>query len=307
MINIQNYQNIVAYGIGEYFEKRKREILDVLRIDYVCDKKWENSGINSYDGLPIITREDILKLENTLVVIMVQHKPLIESIKRELEGRVDIVHINEVISFRKHIVLTGGELKKNYPNGKYEDDRNNKICFDVSLSDNVHVEFFGGNNFLSIGREVLTDRLTIVFGDNGRCSIGDNTGIGGLACYISNTEVSIGKHCLFSYNILFRTHDGHHIFDMTTKERINWSKDIVVGDQVWIGQGVILLGGAQIGTGSVVGSNSVTSSQFGRNQIIAGVPAKVIHENIIWSRDSTRDFDHATFEECIDKIALEYL
>lgn len=307
MVNIQDYLNIVAYGIGEYFEKRKKEILGTLRIDYVCDKKWEDSGIKSYDGLPIITRENLLKLENTLVVIMVQHKPLIESINRDLEGRVDIVHIDELVDFKKHIILTGRELKKNYPNGEYEDDRNNKICFDVSLSDNVNIEFVGSNNFLSIGREVLTDRLAIVFGDNGRCSIGDNTGIGSLVCHISNAEVSIGKHCLFSYNILFRTHDGHHIFDMTTKKRINWSKNIVVGDQVWIGQGVILLGGAQIGTGSVVGSNSVTSSQFGRHQIIAGTPAKVIRENIIWSRDSTRDFDYATFEECIDKMAQEYL
>lgn len=307
MVNIQNYKNIVGYGIGEYFEKRKREILEAIRIDYICDKKWENSGINSFDGLPIITREDLLKLENALVVIMVQHKPLIESIKRDLQDRVDIVQIDEVVSFGKQIALTGEELKTNYPNGKYEDDRNNKICFDVSLSDNVYIEFVGGNNFLSIGREVLTDRLTIVFGDNGRCSIGDNTGIGGLVCRISNAEVSIGKHCLFSSNILFRTHDGHHIFDMKTKKRINWSKNIVVGDQVWIGQGVTLLGGAQIDTGSVVGCKSVTSSQFGRNQIIAGVPARVIRENIIWSRDSTRDFDHASFEECIDKTALEYL
>lgn len=307
MVNIQNYKNVVAYGIGEYFEKRKRDILEVLKIDYVCDKKWENSGMNSYDGLPVIMREDLLKLENTLVVIMVEHKPLIESIKRDLEGRVDIVHIDEVINFRKHIVLTGSELKKNYPNGEYDDDRNNKICFDISLPDTVHIDFVGGNNFLTIGREVLTERLFIEFGDNGRCSIGDNTGIGSLTCYISNAEVSIGKHCLFSFNIMFRTHDGHHIFDKTTMKRLNWSKDIVIGDQVWIGQGVILLGGAQIGTGSVVGSNAVTSSQFGRNQIIAGAPAKVIRENIVWSRDSTRDFEHATFEECIDKKALEYL
>lgn len=73
----------------------------------------------------------------------------------------------------------------------------------------------------------------------------------------------------------------------------------------WSGSNFV--GGAQIGTGSVVGCKSVTSSQFGRNQIIAGTPAKVLRENIIWSRDSTRDFDHASFEECIDKMALEYL
>lgn len=308
MVNIQNYENVVAYGIGEYFEKRKREINEALKIDYVCDKKWENSGINSYDGVPIITREELLKLENTLVVITVEHKTLIESIKQGLEGmELEIIHVDELVGVKKHIVLTGVELKKNYPNGEYEDDRSNKICFDLLLSDSVRIVLAGGNNSLVIGRDVLTDHLTLEFGDNGKCSIGDNTVIGSLTCYISNAEVSIGKHCLFSHNILFRTHDGHHIFDMTTKERINWSKNIVVGDQVWVGQGVTLLGGAQIGTGSVVGSNAVTSSQFGRNQIIAGAPAKIIRENIIWSRDFTRDFDFASFEECIDKMAVEYL
>ena len=68
-----------------------------------------------------------------------------------------------------------------------------------------------------------------------------------------------------------------------------------------------MLGGAQIGTGSVIGSNAVTSSQFGKHQIIVGAPAKVIRENIIWSRDFTRDFNRAPFGECIDKMALEYL
>lgn len=47
---------------------------------------------------------------------------------------------------------------------------------------------------------------------------------------------------------------------------------------------------------------------WSRRYFLGGAaPAKVVRENIIWSRDSTRDFDHAFFEECIDKMALEYL
>lgn len=104
-----------------------------------------------------------------------------------------------------------------------------------------------------------------------------------------------------------RTHDGHHIFDLSTKKRINLPQDVVIGNQVWIAYGATLLGGAQIGDGSVVGAGSITSSEFGDHTVIAGSPAKIIRENICWSKDSEEKCNHQEFGECFDQTALKYL
>ena len=65
---------------------------------------------------------------------------------------------------------------------------------------------------------------------------------------------------------------------------MNHSKDIVVGDNVWIASHVTLLGGAGIGTGSVVGTNAVTSSSFVKHcclpEITPSVYLKGIGQNI---------------------------
>lgn len=51
---------------------------------------------------------------------------------------------------------------------------------------------------------------------------------------------------------------------------------IHIGERCWIGDGAVILAGAQIGDNSVVGANSVVKGVFPANVVIAGSPAKVI-------------------------------
>lgn len=149
--------------------------------------------------------------------------------------------------------------------------------------------------------------LNISFGSNGYCFIDDNTEFIDTSFCISEGKITVGKDCLFSSEVIIRNHDSHHIFDSRTHQRINYTKDIEIGNHVWIGNRATLLGGAKIGDGSVVGSNAVTSSRFKKNSIIAGVPAKIIRENVCWSRDSTDYFNRAVLEECTSTVALKYM
>lgn len=76
---------------------------------------------------------------------------------------------------------------------------------------------------------------------------------------------------------------------------------------MWIGHGVVLLVGANIGDGSVVGENAITSSIFPVHVIIAGSPAKVIRENVCWSRECTVYYDRERLEDFIDQNAMKYI
>jgi len=53
-------------------------------------------------------------------------------------------------------------------------------------------------------------------------------------------------------------------------------KDTSIGHDVWIGVNVIILGGVNIGTGSVIAAGSVVTKDVLPYSIVGGIPAKVI-------------------------------
>ena len=100
---------------------------------------------------------------------------------------------------------------------------------------------------------------------------------------IEGTKITIGKDCLFSSDIHFRTGDSHSVLDMEGR-RINASEDIVVGEHVWVGTKVTCLKGAVIPPHSIVGACALVTGKFTRpNCVLAGVPAKVVKEQVDWS------------------------
>ncbi len=53
-------------------------------------------------------------------------------------------------------------------------------------------------------------------------------------------------------------------------------KEVVIGDNCWIGLGALILPGAVIGEGSIVAAGSVVSGVFPSNVLIMGNPAKIV-------------------------------
>ena len=60
------------------------------------------------------------------------------------------------------------------------------------------------------------------------------------------------------------------------KDRPLFSKPVVIGDNVWLGEFVSVLPGVTIGNGTIVGANSVVSKSLPPNVIAVGSPAKPI-------------------------------
>ena len=100
-------------------------------------------------------------------------------------------------------------------------------------------------------------------------------------------EIRIGKDCMFSSNITIMTHDGHAIFDKTSKEKLNKPQSVFVGNHCWFAKNVALIKGAQIQDNTVVGINSTVCNKIEeQNCVVAGSPAKVVKSNVNWSRNS---------------------
>ena len=51
---------------------------------------------------------------------------------------------------------------------------------------------------------------------------------------------------------------------------------IEIGNDVWVGEGVMFLGGVKIGDGAVIGANALVTKDVPPYAVVGGVPAKVI-------------------------------
>jgi len=90
--------------------------------------------------------------------------------------------------------------------------------------------------------------------------------------------IEIGKGCSISDNVSIQDSDNHSIDGDESKV----SAPIIIKDHVWIGKNVIILKGVTIGEGAVVGAGSIVTKDVAPKSVVAGNPAKVIRENVIW-------------------------
>ena len=123
--------------------------------------------------------------------------------------------------------------------------------------------------------------------DNGQIILGEHVTVSGnteLAA-IEGTKISVGADCLFSAQINLRTGDSHSILDSESGKRINPSKDIVVGEHVWVGNDVKLLKGFSIGAHSIIATGSVLSEgSYPSHCIVGGTGhGRILKEGIDWT------------------------
>lgn len=150
-----------------------------------------------------------------------------------------------------------------------------------------------GNNCACILENNVSSNAALSFfivGNNCNIRIGESTHFELATAFEAienNMSINIGRGCLFASAYIV-TSDHHSIYSISNGKRINHPKPITIEDHVWIGKNVTILKGSYIGSGSIVGINSVVTKEFKRkNVIIAGNPAKIVKKNIRWEVELT--------------------
>lgn len=169
-----------------------------------------------------------------------------------------------------------------------------------SIFNNLIVHFKGSGNQLVVGRHCRLAGRFVFDGDDQKIIIESNTSFEGVHLLASEgANIKIGADCMFSYGIEIRNSDSHGIYDMTTRRRINFSEDIEIGNHVWLGMGVSVLPGVAIADGCIVGMKSVVTKDLRqKNAVYAGIPARKIRENVVWSRYKGEDFP----QDVVDRL-----
>ena len=92
--------------------------------------------------------------------------------------------------------------------------------------------------------------------------------------------VEIGFDFTCGRDVVIRSFDGHKIL----RDGYNISEPIKIGNHVWVGQGATILKGVTIGDGAIIASGAIVTKNVPAHSIVAGVPAKVVNENVKWER-----------------------
>lgn len=109
-----------------------------------------------------------------------------------------------------------------------------------------------------------------------------------------NEYLQIGNYVSIADNVLFSLGGNHNIKSSTLypykvlffgeKTEAISKGPIIVGDDVWIGEGACILSGVKIGQGAVIAARAVITKNVPPYTIVGGVPAKIIKER--FSRDT---------------------
>ncbi|PIT72396.1 DapH/DapD/GlmU-related protein [Limnohabitans sp. B9-3] len=119
----------------------------------------------------------------------------------------------------------------------------------------------------------------------------------GKGSYINSGVIhsgSIGEYTSIGYDVCIGPSEHNYKQWTTSPYALNAAKETVsidsihppqIGDDVWIGAGVIILKGSTIGTGAVLAAGAVVKGFVPEYEIWGGVPAKFIKKRFINGND----------------------
>lgn len=107
-------------------------------------------------------------------------------------------------------------------------------------------------------------------------------------------RVTIGAHLLCGSRVLISDH-AHGGYNGSPNDSdpaeppahraLRSAGPIVIGNNVWLGDGVAVLAGARIGDGAVIGANAVVTGEIAAGVVAAGLPARPIRR---WDPETRR-------------------
>ena len=151
------------------------------------------------------------------------------------------------------------------------------LKFGCFVSPRAEVEL---SRWVTIGRRAQISSFTKIKASNGPLTIGRDVSIG-TGCFLQSGTVglSLGDDCLIGPHVtIVASNYRYDRLDVPIHRQGYTSRGVRIGSNVWLGVGVVVLDGSEIGDGAIVAPNSVVSGRLPPNTIARGDPAKVIFE-----------------------------
>jgi maltose O-acetyltransferase len=117
--------------------------------------------------------------------------------------------------------------------------------------------------------------LYVDYGRN--ITIGARTFINYNLTALDVVPITIGDDVQIGPNVQLLT-PTHPLDPQQRRDKLEAGKPIVIGDNVWLGGGAVVLAGVTIGDNSVVGAGAVVTKDVPPNVVVVGSPARVVKQ-----------------------------
>lgn len=153
----------------------------------------------------------------------------------------------------------------------------------VSIPESTIIEplavvFIGGRGRLQLGeRNIIYPGATIRI-DQGWMETGMEVSFGsGCHIYEPRAGLTIGDYCMIGGGVLIcGVNHGYAIRGVPMRHQTFEAAPIMIGQDVWIGMGAIILPGITLGDGAIVGAGAVVTSDVPSGTVVHGVPARPV-------------------------------
>jgi maltose O-acetyltransferase len=127
-----------------------------------------------------------------------------------------------------------------------------------------------------VGEEVvLRPPFRVDYGEH--ISVGARTFASFGLVMLDVNPVSIGEDCQIGPNVQLLT-ATHPIEPGSRRDKWEYARPISIGDNVWLGGGVIVCPGVTVGQDTVVGAGAVVTRDLPAGVLALGNPARVVRE-----------------------------
>lgn len=141
--------------------------------------------------------------------------------------------------------------------------------------------WIGENSTMDVhGYFEMYEGAAIVVCDGGHLELGNNSYMNRSLIQCAN-HISIGDNCAIAPDVLIQDTDFHPVLDEDGNPK-PISKPIHIGNHVWICAKATILKGVTIGDGAIVAAGAVVTKDVPARCVVAGNPAKVVKENVVW-------------------------
>ena len=94
---------------------------------------------------------------------------------------------------------------------------------------------------------------------------------------VDDTDIFVGDNVMFGPNVVLAT-AGHPVDPELRRRVAQFNLPVHIGNNVWLGAGVVVLPGVRIGDNSVIGAGSVVTKDIPPNVVALGNPCRVFRE-----------------------------